>query len=152
LEHATRRIRRFHEAERGAFGLAPGSATLALTEDDGPSLGLRVRPLARVGVYAPGGKARYPSSVLMSAIPAARAGVPGIMLATPLRGSSDDASLLAAAHLAGVTAVVDAGGAQAIGALAFGTETIPRVDKIVGPGNIYVACAKRLVFGAVAID
>src|SRR5690606_15339522 len=115
-------------------------------------LGLRVRALARVGVYAPGGKARYPSSVLMSAIPARVAGVKEVVLATPLSGTEEDDGVLAAAHLSGVSAIVDAGGAQAIAALAFGTESIPRVDKIVGPGNAYVACAKRLVYGAVAID
>jgi histidinol dehydrogenase len=124
-------------------------------EDDGISLGLRVRPLDRVGVYAPGGKARYPSSVLMSAIPAHVAGVTEIVLATPLSSDPNDGSddmMLAAAHLAGVTGIVDAGGAQAIGALAYGTASVPRVDKIVGPGNAYVACAKRLVYGSVAID
>jgi histidinol dehydrogenase len=121
-------------------------------EEDGVTLGLRVRPLRRVGVYAPGGKARYPSSVVMAAVPARVAGVTEILLATPLAGDASDDVVLAAAHLSGVTAVVDAGGAQAIGALAYGTELVPRVDKIVGPGNLYVACAKRLVFGAVAID
>jgi histidinol dehydrogenase len=118
----------------------------------GVTLGWRSRPLARVGVYAPGGKARYPSSVLMSAIPARVAGVKDIILATPLQGDASDDVLLAAAHLAGVTSIVDAGGAQAIAALAYGTQTIARVDKIVGPGNLYVACAKRFVFGAVGID
>jgi histidinol dehydrogenase len=122
-------------------------------EDEGKMLGLRVRALGRVGVYAPGGKARYPSSVLMSAIPAKVAGVQDIVLATPLSGKpEEDDSILAAAHLAGISTIVDAGGAQAIAALAFGTESLPRVDKIVGPGNAYVACAKRLVYGAVAID
>ena len=109
-------------------------------------------PVRRAGVYAPGGKARYPSSVLMSAIPARVAGVRDIVLATPLAGDASDDALLAAAHLSGVTAVVDAGGAQAIAALAYGTASVPRCDKIVGPGNAYVACAKRLVFGAVSID
>ncbi|HVJ91335.1 MAG TPA: histidinol dehydrogenase, partial [Labilithrix sp.] len=122
-------------------------------EKDGRTLGLRVRPLTRVGVYAPGGKARYPSSVLMSAIPAKVAGVEEVVLATPLSGrQEEDDGVLAAAYLAGVTTIVDAGGAQAIAALAYGTESVPRVDKIVGPGNAYVACAKRLVYGAVAID
>jgi histidinol dehydrogenase len=111
-------------------------------------LGMRVRPLSRVGVYAPGGKARYPSSVLMAAVPARVAGVKDIVLATP----APNDLLLAAAHLSGVTAILDAGGAQAIAALAYGTETVPKVDKIVGPGNVYVACAKRLVFGEVGID
>src|SRR5262249_10837548 len=117
-------------------------------EEEGVRLGMRVRPLARVGVYAPGGKARYPSSVLMSAVPARVAGVPDIVLATP----APNDLLLAAAHLGGVSGILDAGGAQAIAALASGTRTVPKVDKIVGPGNAYVACAKRLVFGDVGID
>jgi histidinol dehydrogenase len=116
--------------------------------EDGVTLGMRVRPLSRVGVYAPGGKARYPSSVLMSAVPARVAGVGDIVLATP----APNDLLLAAAHLAGVTGILDAGGAQAIAALAYGTASVPKVDKIVGPGNVYVACAKRLVFGEVGID
>lgn len=141
LELAASRIRAFHErAAESERGFAE--------EIDGVLLGIRVTPVQRAGVYAPGGKARYPSSVLMTAIPAAVAGVREIVLATP---SPDDA-ILAAAHLSGVTAIVDAGGAQAIAALAYGTATIPRVDKIVGPGNLYVACAKRLVYGAVDID
>jgi histidinol dehydrogenase len=148
LRHAERRIARFHERERAAMFAGGGFRY----EEDGVGLGLRVLPLARVGVYAPGGKARYPSSVLMSAIPARVAGVTEILLATPLAGDASDDAVLAAAHLAGVTAIVDAGGAQAIGALAYGAGSIPRVDKIVGPGNAYVACAKRLVYGAVAID
>jgi len=141
---AAQRIDRFHRRQWDAE-LAQASF---LYEEDGISLGMRVSPLARVGVYAPGGKARYPSSVLMSAIPARVAGVEDVVLATP----DPDDSLLAAAHLAGVRSIVDAGGAQAIAALAFGTASIHRVDKIVGPGNAYVACAKRLVFGEVAID
>ena len=139
LETAATRIARYHERQR-TQGFR--------YEEDGVRLGMRVRPLARVGVYAPGGKARYPSSVLMSAIPARVAGVSDIVLATP----APNDLLLAAAHLAGVTGIVDAGGAQAIAALAYGTSTIPKVDKIVGPGNRYVACAKRLVFGEVGID
>jgi histidinol dehydrogenase len=143
LEFAAGRIRAFHEHER--------DDGFRFTES-GVTLGVRVLPVSRVGVYAPGGKARYPSSVLMSAIAAGVAGVQDIVLATPLAGDATDDALYAAAYLAGVTAIVDAGGAQAIGALAYGTETIPRVDKVVGPGNRYVACAKRLVFGAVDID
>ncbi|MDC0747015.1 histidinol dehydrogenase [Polyangium mundeleinium] len=139
LELAADRIRRYHEHQR---------ETGFRYEEDGVVLGMRVRPLARVGVYAPGGKARYPSSVLMSAIPARVAGVRDIVLATP----APDDRLLAAAHLAGVTSILDAGGAQAIAALAYGTASLPRVDKIVGPGNIYVACAKKLVYGDVDID
>ncbi len=143
LERATDRIARFHEHQREAgFRLVDG----------GLIVGTRTQPIARAAVYAPGGKARYPSSVLMAAVPARIAGVPEVILATPLAGDANDDLILAAAHLAGVTSVVDAGGAQAIAAVAFGTETIPRVDKIVGPGNIYVATAKRLVFGAVSID
>lgn len=149
LEYAADRIRRFHARERET--MFPGDG-FRFEDEGGASLGLRVRPLDRVGVYAPGGKARYPSSVLMSAIPAHVAGVPSIVLASPLAGDPSDDMILAAAHLSGVTGIVDAGGAQAIGALAYGTATIPRVDKIVGPGNAYVACAKRLVYGSVAID
>jgi histidinol dehydrogenase len=139
METAAARIARYHEHQKtSGFRY----------EEDGVRLGMRERPLAKVGVYAPGGKARYPSSVLMAAIPARVAGVRDIVLATP--APSD--LLLAAAHLSGVTGLLDAGGAQAIAALAFGTSTIPKVDKIVGPGNRYVACAKRLVFGEVGID
>ncbi len=146
---AAARIRAFHEKQRAHLSSA---LAFHFTDSDGVTLGWRSRPLARVGVYAPGGKARYPSSVLMSAIPASVAGVQEIILATPLQGDASDDALLAAAHLSGVRAIVDAGGAQAIAALAYGTQSIPRVDKIVGPGNLYVACAKRLVFGSVAID
>jgi histidinol dehydrogenase len=135
------RIRRYHQRQ------AEQLVSFEYTEN-GVLLGSRCTPLGRVGVYAPGGKARYPSSVLMCAVPAQVAGVGEIILATP------DASpeVRAACHLAGVSAILDAGGAQAIAALAYGTETVPRVDKIVGPGNIYVAAAKRQVFGEVAID
>jgi histidinol dehydrogenase len=143
LELAASRIRAFHAKERDA-GFR--------YEHDGILLGVRVTPVGRAGVYAPGGKARYPSSVLMAAVPAQVAGVPEILLATPLAGDATDDAIYAAAHLSGVTAIVDAGGAQAIAALAYGTQSVPRVDKIVGPGNLYVACAKRLVFGAVDID
>lgn len=148
LELAAERITEFHRKERDAMFGAGGFRF----ESEGRSLGLRVRALARVGVYAPGGKARYPSSVLMSAIPAKVAGVSEIILATPLSNDAADDTLRAAAHLSGIEAVVDAGGAQAIAAMAWGTQSIPRVDKIVGPGNAYVACAKRMVYGAVAID
>jgi histidinol dehydrogenase len=143
LELAASRIRAFHARQRD---------TGFRYEHEGILLGVRVTPVARAGVYAPGGKARYPSSVLMAAVPAQVAGVPEILLATPLAGDATDDAIYAAAHLSGVTAVIDAGGAQAIAALAYGTASIPRVDKIVGPGNAYVACAKRLVFGAVDID
>jgi histidinol dehydrogenase len=149
MKRAADRIRAFHEKQLAHF---VKSTTFRFTDDDGATLGWRARPMQRAGVYAPGGKARYPSSVLMSAIPAKVAGVAEIVLATPLQGDASDDALLAAAHLSGVKSIVDAGGAQAIAALAYGTQTIPRVDKIVGPGNLYVACAKRFVFGAVAID
>jgi histidinol dehydrogenase len=143
MELAAARIRAFHEHQRDA-GFR--------YDDGGITLGVRVLPVARAGVYAPGGKARYPSSVLMSAVPAHVAGVKEIVLATPLAGDESDDPIYAAAHLSGVSAIVDAGGAQAIGALAYGTQSVPRVAKIVGPGNLYVACAKRMVFGAVDID
>ena len=143
LELAAARIRVFHEhqLDRG-FRYAEGGA----------ELGTRVRPVKRAGVYAPGGKARYPSSVLMAAIPARVAGVRDVVVASPLQNDATDDMILAAAHLAGVTEILDAGGAQAIGALAYGTGSVPRVDVIVGPGNLYVACAKRLVSGLVKID
>jgi histidinol dehydrogenase len=141
LERAAERVRRYHERQReGLFGFE--------YEEDGVRLGSRVLPIERVGVYVPGGKARYPSSVLMSAIPAAVAGVKEIIVASP----DTSAEVRAACHLAGVHALLDAGGAQAIAALAYGTESVPQVSKIVGPGNIYVAAAKRLVFGEVSID
>ncbi len=143
MELAAARVRAFHERE-----VDPGFRY----DDDGIGLGCRVLPVARAGVYAPGGKARYPSSVIMSAVPAHVAGVKEIIVASPLAGDERDDPIYAAAHLSGVSAIVDAGGAQAIAALAYGTQSIPQVDKIVGPGNAYVACAKRLVFGAVDID
>lgn len=143
LQLAARRIRDFHEHQRDdGFRFRDGGAVL----------GTRVRPMKRAGVYAPGGKARYPSSVLMAAIPARVAGVRDVVVATPLAGDETDDPILAAAHLAGVTKILDAGGAQAIGALAYGTASVARVDVIVGPGNLYVACAKRLVSGTVKID
>jgi histidinol dehydrogenase len=138
---AARRIRRYHERQMEDL-------VSFEYEEDGIRLGSRVRPVARVGVYVPGGKAKYPSSVLMSAIPASVAGAAHIIVATPAAGPE----VRAACHLAGVHAILDAGGAQAIAALAYGTESVQRVDKIVGPGNLYVAAAKRLVFGEVSID
>jgi len=135
------RIRRYHQRQADALG------GFEYTEQ-GVTLGSRVTPLARVGVYAPGGKARYPSSVLMCAVPAQVAGVTEIIVASP----DTSPEVRAACHLAGVHALLDAGGAQAVAALAYGTQSVPRVDKIVGPGNIYVAAAKRLVFGEVDID
>jgi histidinol dehydrogenase len=141
LELSAMRVRRYHEKQReGLFGFE--------YEENGIRLGSRTQAVERVGVYVPGGKARYPSSVLMAAIPAAVAGVKEIIVASP----DTSADVRAACHLAGVHALLDAGGAQAIAALAYGTESVPKVDKIVGPGNIYVAAAKRLVFGEVSID
>jgi histidinol dehydrogenase len=139
LEFAAQRIRAFHERQREP----DVDVTL-----EGVRLELRVTPLPRVGLYVPGGTARYPSSVLMTAIPAKVAGVPEVVMVTP--GASDEALL--AARLAGVDRVFELGGAQAIAALAFGTQTVPRVDKIVGPGNAWVASAKRQVYGEVDID
>ncbi|MDX2094141.1 MAG: histidinol dehydrogenase [Kofleriaceae bacterium] len=139
LELAAHRIRAFHERHHEQ----DVDVTL-----DGVRLELRVTPLARVGLYVPGGTARYPSSVLMTAIPAKVAGVPEVIMVTP--GASPEALL--AARLAGVDRVFELGGAQAIGALAYGTESVPRVDKIVGPGNAWVASAKRQVYGEVDID
>jgi histidinol dehydrogenase len=141
LELAATRVRRFHEEQRKhllGFSYSEGGVTLEN----------RVLPVSSAGVYAPGGKANYPSSVLMTAIPARVAGVAEVILACP----QVSVEVRAAAHLAGVTAILDAGGAQAIAALAIGTESVPRVDKIVGPGNLYVTAAKRLVFGEVDID
>ena len=150
LQLAASRIRSFHERQRDAGGTT-GLGSFE-HEEDGITLGTRVSPIGRVGVYAPGGKARYPSSILMSAIPAQVAGVREIILATPLSGDASDDPIYAAAHLSGVAGILDAGGAQAIAAMAYGTSSVARVDKIVGPGNLYVAYAKRLVFGAVDID
>ncbi len=139
LTQAAERIRRYHEHQR-----EPGFRY----EEDGIELGQRVVPVAAAAVYAPGGKARYPSTVLMTAVPATVAGVRRIVLVTP----NPTPEILAAAEIAGVTEVIDAGGAQGIAAVAYGTESITKVDKVVGPGNIYVACAKRLVYGTVDID
>ncbi|MFN9808547.1 MAG: histidinol dehydrogenase [Deltaproteobacteria bacterium] len=139
LRAAADRIRLYHERQLDA-GFR--------YEEEGIVLGQRVRPARAAGVYAPGGKARYPSSVLMTAVPAVVAGVPRVVLATP----RPTPEILAAAAISGVHELLDAGGAQAIAALAYGTGSVARVDKIVGPGNLYVACAKRLVFGTVDID
>ncbi|HSC87279.1 MAG TPA: histidinol dehydrogenase [Polyangiaceae bacterium] len=141
LTVAAERIRRYHEHQKRQL------TTFEYVED-GVMLSSRVTPVQRAGIYAPGGKACYPSSVLMCAVPAQVAGVPEIYLASP----DTSVEVRAACHLAGVTALIDFGGAQAIAALAYGTESVPAVDKIVGPGNIYVAAAKRLVFGQVDID
>ena len=144
LETSAQRIRAYAEKQK--------LQSWRYTEADGTVVGQQVTPLDRVGIYVPGGKAAYPSSVLMNAIPAHVADVPEIIMVTPTPGGELNPLVLAAAHLAGVTRVFRIGGAQAIAALAFGTETIPRVDKIVGPGNIYVATAKKMVFGQVGID
>ncbi len=143
LREAAARIRAFHEHQV----LSPHMERDAL----GSQLGQKVTPLDRVGLYVPGGKAAYPSSVLMNAIPARIAGVAELIMMAPAPGTPS-ALVLAAAHVAGVDRVFLAGGAQAVAALAYGTATVPRVDKIVGPGNAYVAAAKRLVYGQVAID
>ena len=145
LAYAAERIERYHAAAL--------SKSWRMTDEHGSVLGQEVRPLDRVGIYIPGGRAAYPSTVLMTAIPARVAGVREIVLVTPPGpdGRVNEA-VLAAARVAGVTEGWRIGGAQAIAALAYGTATIRRVDKIVGPGNIYVACAKRFVFGAVDID
>ena len=146
LDAAARRIRAYHEAQKAHAG------EFTLTEPDGTALGQRITPIDRVGLYVPGGKAAYPSSVLMNAIPAQVAGVGEIVMVVPTPGGVRNPLVLAAAHLAGVSRAFTIGGAQAVAALAYGTETIPRVDKICGPGNAYVAAAKRRVFGAVGID
>ncbi|WP_043114003.1 histidinol dehydrogenase [Solimonas soli] len=144
LEAAATRIRAYAERQK----LAP----FAFTDEFGNTLGQEVRALERVGIYVPGGKAAYPSSVLMNAIPAKVAGVDEIIMAVPAPAGELNAVVLAAAHLAGVDRIFTIGGAQAVAALAYGTATIPPVDKIVGPGNAYVAAAKRAVFGRVGID
>jgi len=144
LEKAAGRIRRYHEKQK--------QDSWQYTDDDGSVYGQKVTPIDRVGMYVPGGKASYPSTVLMDAIPARVAGVQEIIATLPTPGGEKNPLVLAALALAGVDRVFTVGGAQAVAALAYGTETIPRVDKIVGPGNIYVATAKRAVFGQVGID
>jgi len=144
LEHAAQRVLAYHERQR--------QESWRYTEDDGTVLGQTVTPLDRVGLYVPGGKAAYPSTVLMTALPARVAGVGELIMAVPTPGGELNELVLAAAVLAGVDRVFTIGGAQAVAALAYGTATVPAVDKIVGPGNIYVATAKRLVFGKVGID
>ena len=144
LETAAARIRTYHERQR--------QESWRVREEDGTELGQQVTPLDRVGMYVPGGKAAYPSSVIMGAVAAKVAGVPELVMVTPTPGGVVNGPVLAAAALAGVDRIVRIGGAQAIAALAFGTATIAPVDKIVGPGNAYVAAAKRRVFGRVGID
>lgn len=148
LEMAAQRVRAYHEVQKNECG----SAGFSYTEADGTVLGQKVTPLDRVGIYVPGGKAAYPSSVLMNAIPAKVAGVAEIIMVVPTPDGIKNPLVLAAAAIAGVDRVFTIGGAQAVAALAYGTATIPQVDKIVGPGNAYVAAAKRRVFGTVGID
>ena len=147
LQAAVRRVRAYHEAQKTACG-----QSWSYRDEDGSLLGQKVTPLDRVGIYVPGGKATYPSSVLMNAIPAHVAGVGEIVMVVPTPRGEKNAMVLAAAYVAGVTRAFTIGGAQAVAALAYGTATIPAVDKITGPGNAYVASAKRRVFGKVGID
>ena len=147
LVAAATRVRSYHEAQKKACGESWG-----YRDEDGTLLGQKVTPLDRVGIYVPGGKAAYPSSVLMNAIPAHVAGVGEIIMVVPTPRGEKNALVLAAAYVAGVTRAFTVGGAQAVAALAYGTATIPNVDKITGPGNAYVAAAKRRVFGTVGID
>jgi len=144
LEQAAVRIRKYHERQ--------AAKSWQFTEADGTTLGQRVTPLERVGMYVPGGLAAYPSSVLMNAIPARIAGVRELIMCVPMPDGKSNPLVLAAAAIAGVDRVFTIGGAQAIAALAYGTQTIPQVDKIVGPGNAWVVAAKRRVFGTVGID
>ncbi|EHU2172705.1 histidinol dehydrogenase [Acinetobacter baumannii] len=144
LQLAADRIRTFHEAQK--------QDSWTYVDDLGNTLGQKVTPLDRVGIYVPGGLASYPSSVLMNAVPAHVAGVPEIIMVVPAPNGELNSLVLAAAYLAGVSRVFTIGGAQAVAALAYGTQTVPRVDKITGPGNRFVAAAKRAVFGQVGID
>ena len=147
LQAAAQRVRTYHEAQKKANG-----QSWSYRDEHGSLLGQKVTPLDRVGMYVPGGKATYPSSVLMNAIPAHVAGVGEIIMVVPTPGGEKNALVLAAAYVAGVTRAFTIGGAQAVAALAYGTQTIPKVDKITGPGNAYVASAKKRVFGTVGID
>ncbi len=147
LQAAASRVRGYHEAQMKACG-----ESWSYRDADGSLLGQKVTPIDRVGIYVPGGKATYPSSVLMNAIPAHVAGVAEIIMVVPTPGGDKNAMVLAAAYVAGVTRAFTIGGAQAVAALAYGTATIFKVDKITGPGNAYVAAAKRRVFGMVGID
>ncbi len=147
LQDAAARVRSYHEAQKKASG-----ESWTYRDADGTLLGQKVTPLDRVGIYVPGGKAAYPSSVLMNAIPAHVAGVGEIIMVVPTPQGEKNPLVLAAAYVAGVTRAFTIGGAQAVAALAYGTATVPAVDKITGPGNAYVAAAKRRVFGTVGID
>jgi len=147
LQAASKRVRSYHEAQKKASG-----ESWSYKDEDGTLLGQKVTPLDRVGIYVPGGKAAYPSSVLMNAIPAHVAGVEEIIMVVPTPQGVKNALVLAAAYVAGVSRAFTIGGAQAVAALAYGTATVPKVDKITGPGNAYVASAKKRVFGTVGID
>ena len=147
LQAAAARVRSYHEAQKKASG-----ESWSYRDEDGTLLGQKVTPLDRVGIYVPGGKAAYPSSVLMNAIPAQVAGVGEIIMVVPTPRGEKNPLVLAAAYVAGVSRAFTIGGAQAVAALAYGTATVPAVDKITGPGNAYVAAAKRRVFGTVGID
>ena len=147
LEQAARRVRSYHEAQKKASG-----ESWSYRDEEGTLLGQKVTPLDRVGIYVPGGKAAYPSSVLMNAIPAHVAGVGEIIMVVPTPKGEKNPLVLAAAYVAGVTRAFTLGGAQAVAALAYGTATVPKVDKITGPGNAYVPSAKKRVFGTVGID
>ena len=147
LQAAAKRVRSYHEAQKKASG-----ESWSYKDEDGSLLGQKVTPLDRVGIYVPGGKAAYPSSVLMNAIPAHVAGVEEIIMVVPTPQGVKNALVLAAAYVAGVSRAFTIGGAQAVAALAYGTATVPKVDKITGPGNAYVASAKKRVFGTVGID
>jgi histidinol dehydrogenase len=147
LQAAAARVRKYHEAQKKASG-----ESWSYRDEDGTLLGQKVTPLDRVGIYVPGGKAAYPSSVLMNAIPAHVAGVQDIIMVVPTPHGVRNPLVLAAACVAGVSRAFTLGGAQAVAALAYGTATIPKVDKITGPGNAYVASAKKRVFGTVGID
>jgi len=147
LQAAAKRVRSYHEAQKKASG-----ESWSYKDEDGTLLGQKVTPLDRVGIYVPGGKAAYPSSVLMNAIPAHVAGVEEIIMVVPTPQGVKNALVLAAAYVAGVSRAFTIGGAQAVAALAYGTATVPKVDKITGPGNAYVASAKKRVFGTVGID
>lgn len=144
LEYAVNRVRTYHEKQL--------QQSWSYTEDDGTQLGQKVSPLKRAGLYVPGGKATYPSSVIMNAVPAKVAGVKELIMVSPTPNGEFNDMVLAAAYLSGVDRVFRIGGAQAVAALAYGTDTIPNVDKITGPGNIFVATAKKQVFGKVGID
>jgi histidinol dehydrogenase len=144
LKLAVGRVARFHEKQK--------TETWLSTDESDIMLGQMVTPLQRVGIYVPGGKASYPSSVIMNAVPAKVAGVPEVIMVAPTPGGEINPHVLVAARLSGVDRIFRIGGAQAVAALAYGTATIPRVDKVTGPGNIYVATAKKLVFGQVGID